>query len=59
MQYDRHLYRDIKICLNVGGFICAVDLLLWNARGFVLIWQVFLVLIGTQIIVQNNFVYLK
>ena len=48
MQYDRHLYRDImcKNSLIRVGFKCAVDILLWNASGFVLIWQVFLVLIG-------------
>jgi hypothetical protein len=38
---------DVKIGLNGGGFKCVVDLLVWNAFGMVLMWQVFLVLMGT------------
>jgi hypothetical protein len=47
VQYDGHLYRDFKIGINGDGFKWAVDLLLWNVPEFILIWQVFLVLIGT------------
>jgi len=39
--------------------MCVVDFLVWNEFGLVLIWQVFVVLMGTLIIVQKNLVYLK
>jgi len=50
---------DVKIGLNGGVLMCVVDFLVWNEFGLVLIWQVFVVLMGTLIIVQKNLVYLK